>query len=373
LIIRTLVFTRFFARDRSGLQAQLHDEYIKLSKKIKLIVVGYKFETEPNKNLFYVHISRPLKQPFISTIYNIINYSIVTIKVRKEFDVIFTRTMNINYLVPAIIAKLFFKKKFVIWISGSFRTQKTIKQLFERYIIKIAFGVADSIGTTSNHVINDIENNLVKINRKKVFFLNTAIDVSSFKPLHKENLDNVLLTVCAVYPIKGIENIIESIPFVKDQIPDVKLKVVGNYFDKKYLLRLKEQIHKLRCEDSVEFVGPIPHTDLVNWYNSAKIFILTSKTETLPTVIQEAMACGKPVISTPVGSVPEIITDGINGFILSENKPKILAKKIIFLLKDNIVREKIGLAARKTIEEKFSGDIFVNGIINQFNKLIHDV
>jgi len=83
----------------------------------------------------------------------------------------------------------------------------------------------------------------------------------------------------------------------------------------------------------------------------------------------EAMSCGKPVIVTPVGAIPDYVKDGINGFILNNYDSKKLAEIIIRLLKDEKLREKIGAAARESMEDGSSKNSFTRELTNIFNEL----
>lgn len=137
----------------------------------------------------------------------------------------------------------------------------------------------------------------------------------------------------------------------------------------KYFKSLKDLITSLRCEKSIEFWGPIAHDKLVNVYNSSKIFVLMTKSEGPSQVTMEAMSCGKPVIVTPVGAIPDYVKDGINGFILNNYDSKKLAEIIIRLLKDEKLREKIGAAARESMEDGSSKNSFTRELTNIFNEL----
>jgi glycosyltransferase involved in cell wall biosynthesis len=90
------------------------------------------------------------------------------------------------------------------------------------------------------------------------------------------------------------------------------------------------------------------------------------RNEGIPRSILEAMACGKPVIAAPNSGIPDVIEDGINGFLVNNNQPNLLAEKIVTLLNDEKYRENIGKSARKTIEEKFSWESFVEQITKLF-------
>jgi len=200
--------------------------------------------------------------------------------------------------------------------------------------------------------------------------INEPPNSSIFKPITKTPINNNILSVCRIIPLKGIEKIINSLPLVVKEIPDTKFIHVGAIKDKKYFESLKNLITSLGCEKSIEFHGPIPYDKLVREYNSSKIFILTSKTEGQSLVTKEAMSCGKPVIVTPVGAITNYVKDGENGFLLKKDDPKELAEIIIRLLKDDKLREKIGMSGRKTVEELFEKDTFVNGLTNIFNQLL---
>ena len=82
------------------------------------------------------------------------------------------------------------------------------------------------------------------------------------------------------------------------------------------------------------------------------------------------MACGMPVFVTPSGTISKIIKDGFNGFFIQDTKPEDLANKIKSLLKDVNYRDRIGESARRTIEEKYGGDLLVEGLMDLFKKIV---
>lgn len=103
---------------------------------------------------------------------------------------------------------------------------------------------------------------------------------------------------------------------------------------------------------------PAPSIEtLIQEYQSAQIFVNTSLVSPVPTSLLEAMACGCACVSTATCMIPEIITDGLNGFI--SNDPAKLRKRIEQLLNDPELCKKLGREARNTIKEKFSKDRFL--------------
>jgi hypothetical protein len=107
---------------------------------------------------------------------------------------------------------------------------------------------------------------------------------------------------------------------------------------------------------------------LVHAYRTASVYLNTTIVSSLPTVILEAMACGLPVVSTGTCLIPKIIIEhGVNGFI--GNSPQELRSYVELVLNDKTLAKKIGEAGRKTIEEKFTKNIFVSKWQEIFNQV----
>tara|TARA_Y100000296_G_C5163718_1_gene253339 strand:+ start:1061 stop:2080 length:1020 start_codon:yes stop_codon:yes gene_type:complete len=104
--------------------------------------------------------------------------------------------------------------------------------------------------------------------------------------------------------------------------------------------------------------------ELVKNYQTSRIFLNTSTISPVPTALLEAMACGCAVVSTATCMIPEIITNGINGFVSNDEKE--LEQYLIDLLNDEELAQKMGNEARKTIEERFSQQQFVTNWDNIF-------
>ena len=99
--------------------------------------------------------------------------------------------------------------------------------------------------------------------------------------------------------------------------------------------------------------GWISHEDLPDYLNRLRLLIIPSYSEGLPNIMLEAMACGTPVLATPVGAIPDIIKDGETGFIMENNTPACIAENINRVLKDTNL-EKIAADAKKVVEENFT-------------------
>lgn len=96
---------------------------------------------------------------------------------------------------------------------------------------------------------------------------------------------------------------------------------------------------------------------LRNLYRQASVFLNTSLVSPVPTTLLEAMSVGCPVVTTATCTIPEIIEDGVNGFI--SNDPRVLREKLELLLRDQQLGRTLGDAARRTIQERFGQKAFV--------------
>jgi len=105
-------------------------------------------------------------------------------------------------------------------------------------------------------------------------------------------------------------------------------------------------------------------------YNGADLFVLASENETFGQVYIEAIACGVPVIGTNVGGVPEIITDGYNGFLIAPANPSNLAQKIEEIFNNGELRKSLVENGFKVIRRKFSSDRQFSTMFNYLNKLL---
>lgn len=104
--------------------------------------------------------------------------------------------------------------------------------------------------------------------------------------------------------------------------------------------------------DGIEYLGFIDQSDMLEFYNGLQLLVLPTNSEGLPNVALEAMACGTPVLATPVGGLPDIIEDGETGFLMEDNDPETIRENVKRAL-SHPNREQISANARELIEEEY--------------------
>jgi len=179
--------------------------------------------------------------------------------------------------------------------------------------------------------------------RNKMEYIPNGIPKVFFQ-LKKGKEENKILFLGRISPIKNLEVLIKAFSLIKNK--KIKLEIVGPT-EKDYLIELENLIRKFKLEKRISFSPPIfDLREKINKIDSAKIFILPSKSEAMPQALIEAMARGKIVIGSDNRGIKELIKNGENGYLFRVGDPEELAKKIDLGLKGN---KKMKKEAKKSV------------------------
>jgi glycosyltransferase involved in cell wall biosynthesis len=151
---------------------------------------------------------------------------------------------------------------------------------------------------------------------------------------------------------KGIYDLLTAFAAALRRRPELYLRIGGNG-DVEAAKRFASGLG-LGLDKHVEFVGWVSGDEKLRLLRIADIFVLPSYNEGLPVSVLEAMSWSVPVITTPVGGIPELVKHGINGLLVPPGDVKRLEDAMLTLAGDDAMRWKIGRAGRKSIEESFS-------------------
>ena len=160
---------------------------------------------------------------------------------------------------------------------------------------------------------------------------------------------DVLVTVAVLRSPKGIQFMIRALPTVLASHPNTYYLVVGSgsHYD-----ALVEEASKAQVSERVIFAGM--RKDVPRLLAASDVFVLPTLTEALPTVLAEAMAARLPLIASRVGGVPEMITDGKNGFLVEPEDSDGLSNACLRLLENQDEWAAMGAAGWRTVNQKFS-------------------
>jgi glycosyltransferase involved in cell wall biosynthesis len=187
--------------------------------------------------------------------------------------------------------------------------------------------------------------------QQMIHIVPNAVDVSltrsNIQPNHfDKEINNSYSVVCIsrLSEEKGVQFLPEIVQTVLEKVTNVRFLVLGDG-----PLREELEENKKRCclNHQLLLLGSMDHSNVLNIMRESDVVILPSLTEGLPLSIIEAMACGKAIVATAVGGTPELIRHEYNGFLVSPSDPQALANALIRLLKDPVLRTRLGCNARK--------------------------
>ena len=171
-----------------------------------------------------------------------------------------------------------------------------------------------------------------------------------------------LLSVGRLAKQKNVFRLIETIAILNKKY-DLELNIMGDGEDKQKIIDL---IDKSGLKNVVKIRGRLSDEELIDYYSSSDIYVMSSDYEALPLTLLEVMASGLPIVSTDIRGVSEILKDCA---VLTDRNPKALAKGIAMLVDDDIKRLEL---SKKSKEEskKYDWDTVVNKIINLYRNII---
>jgi len=164
----------------------------------------------------------------------------------------------------------------------------------------------------------------------------------------------LLLYVGRISRKKGILDLVKSFSKVIEQEPDAVLALAGRE-EKGYADKVRRLVKELKLESKVIFLGPVPNKDVIHLMRACDLFVYSSiGGEGIPRAMLEAMACGKPVVATNVSGIPEAVRDGETGYVVEVGDYEGFSDRVLKILRDKQLRERMGMNARALIEREFN-------------------
>lgn len=179
--------------------------------------------------------------------------------------------------------------------------------------------------------------------------------------------DNVIVCPGRLYPTKGQDVLIRALACLKSEGVTPQSRFVGTGLQ---LNVYQELSAELGVSEQCTFVGAVPHAEMYREMAAAAFTIVPSRSEAFGLVNVESMSVGTPVIASAVGGIPEIIRDGVDGFLVPPDDPEALAEKIKLLLSDPELREQMGKNARQRFLDVFEQTKSIEQQVLWFENLV---
>ncbi|MBI9041325.1 glycosyltransferase family 4 protein [Lutibacter sp.] len=283
------------------------------------------------KNRLPFILRMPLK--YIEFVYKIFSVDIVHINPslnRKSF------------LRDSVFAwlSLFFSKKLIVYWHGWEETyeKKIIENLFLNWVLKATFLKAQT--TIVLGEVFEMKLRKMGYNNKIVIETNSAENkyITNQQPKNIKKTDCInILFLSRLEKAKGVYIAIETLRILNKNRQKYRLIIAGNGGE---VVNVKSFI---KDDEFIELAGYVGETTKHNLLNNSHIMFLPSYSEGLPLTLLEGMIYGLPIISRPIGGIPDIVINGENGFLIESLEPKVYSDKIEFLVNSDELYKQISI------------------------------
>ena len=230
----------------------------------------------------------------------------------------------------------------------------------EKWMAKIANPLVTRILANSN-AVRDVISKVENIPQDRFDVIYNGIDLDNFDrqaqqstsdPFQEFSKDKRVVSLMAnLRPIKNIPCFLNAARLVAEDRDDVVFLVLGSGEEE---VALKRYADELGINDRIYWAGSV--SGPAAYLKRSEVGCLSSDSEGLPNAVVEYMAAGLPVVSTAVGGIPEVVIDGVTGFLANKGDAAGLARHILELLNNPERRAAMGAAGRKQVEQRFSLD-----------------
>ena len=284
----------------------------------------------------WTELSVPDNKNQLSRYLSIINRQFQALRFAWEVSFDYCIVRITPYLLPATGLRLSRAD------SGTIVTQRTSDPV-NNFISTLTIHASERLIVESEHVLNDWPGD----HTQKTVVGATYVDQSRFEvETQFSNREEVVGYLGLLNDRKGINELIQSVPLVRQSKPDIQFRIGGAG-------PLSNLVTESASKsNAIDYLGYLPDDELVKFYNNLELFVLPTESEGLPNVALEAMACGTPVLATAVGGLPDLINDGENGFLMSDNRPGTIDVNISRALDSNL--QVVSERARDTVREKYT-------------------
>ena len=196
---------------------------------------------------------------------------------------------------------------------------------------------------------------------EKIVVISNGIDLTRFAPPSLRGARRMVVTVANLRPEKGHDVLLRAAALVRERVRDARFRIIG---DGPLHGSLRELASSLAVDDCVEFLGH--REDVPSLLADSDVCAFPSRTEAFPNGLIEGMAAGLPVVASAVGGMLELIEHGHNGLLVPPGDEHALASSLIELMGNDARANGLAVAARQTIERRYSFDRMVAAFTNLY-------
>lgn len=206
----------------------------------------------------------------------------------------------------------------------------------------------------------------------KLHIVHVGVDSRQFRPIEDVTPvpGRIMTTASADVAMKGLAYLLEALAKLRTENPAAHLVVIGR---PKYDSKATRLIKELALEPHIEFISGVSDERIVELYSEAQVAVVPSLYEGFSLPAIEAMSCGVPLIATTGGALPEVVgEDGVTALQVQPGDSEALAAKIRFALGPTRLRDTIGKAGRRRVQENYSWRVTAERTVEHYHRLLQE-
>jgi glycosyltransferase involved in cell wall biosynthesis len=216
---------------------------------------------------------------------------------------------------------------------------------------KLVYSLSTQIVPVSQAASEDLRTVYREPEHKLRVFRNAVADPLAPTPTNGNSASRRLVVCIArLSPSKGQDVLIRAAALLQDRQVPFQLVFIGDGPARDSYTRLARD---LGVADRCMFAGSLGHAEVLNRMRAATVSVLPSRSDNCPLVIIESLAVGTPVIASRVGGIPEVVRDGVDGFLVAPDDPQALASKLNSVLTNDNLARQLRANARAGFLERF--------------------
>ncbi len=257
-------------------------------------------------------------------------------------------------------------------LQVDFSIKKYFQFLYQSFFERRLLSSCRDIIVDTEYVKKEVQlclNNTKKRMLPKIAVIPQGIN-DAFYEIESSRNSNVVLSVGVFSSRKGHLQLIDAFDMVAKKIPDIKLVIAGSLSSKDYYEKMRKKVEESPYENRIRLMPNIESMELMDLYRNAHVFVLHSKEESQGIVLAEAMAVGLPVVATNVGGIPDVVKNGVSGFLTDYTDTRSFADAIIALMKDSALWEYMSQTG-KTLSVQYNWGTITKKIEEIYKGLIN--
>jgi glycosyltransferase involved in cell wall biosynthesis len=268
---------------------------------------------------------------------------------------------SISFLFDALLIALLrlFGVEYILYCHGKgFRKLERKSGPLMRYVVKFVLAQALSGLVLGDRLKAGLNRHLPD---RKLFILPNAIYDAKEPPKKSEVSRPVqILYLSNLVPSKGVMEFVKMAGIVRKHIPNTRFVLAGNFRSNDFSQQVDDCIDREQLRACMDIPGAVYGKDKEKLFQESDIFVFPTyyELETFGLVNLEAMRSGLPVVSTPEGAIPEVVCDGITGFIVNPHDIEQLSERVLKLVEDRELRIAMGQAGRKRFEQYYTTEAY---------------